>query len=386
MELPASAHHLQGLRVLAFCDYFAAHSSGGAERVALEVYRRLLLKGGTVEVLAIQPRASKDVIRVSGIPTHVVPGRDLSRAIGVQMTVAASILRIARKVLSDFKPDVVHVSGIHFLGSLIGAHEAKLHRIPLVVTAHVGSVDALPPAQRLPARLYEKLAGHYILTRAAHVIAVSGGVADHVAGLGAKNIHVIPNGVDHQQFAPRQRVHDAQRVVFVGRLIANKGPLRALQAYATLRRPEVQMTFVGDGPMRKRLEVAAARLGVAGSVEFLGQTDDVSTVLAQSDIFIRPSTTEGGLSLSTLEAMAVGLPVLVSAIAENVAKIDSGVSGILVDPADTKGLARELDRLLKDAALRRRIGKAGRALALNHSWETCAEKTVEVLAEAAAGQ
>ena len=113
--------------------------------------------------------------------------------------------------------------------------------------------------------------GSRILAASTKVIAVSESVAAHVIELGAspEKVVVVPNGVDTNRFRPTDE-RKSNQIAFVGRLVSNKGSEDALEAFAKLGRSDWQLVFVGDGPMRRRLELKASELGVGGSVQFLG--------------------------------------------------------------------------------------------------------------------
>jgi glycosyltransferase involved in cell wall biosynthesis len=142
------------------------------------------------------------------------------------------------------------------------------------------------------------------------------------------------------------------------------------------------LLFVGDGPMRRRLEIKASELGVSGNVQFLGARSDVPALLSRSAIVVRPSLTEGR-SLTILEAMASGACVVASDIVPNRELIRHDVTGILTPVGDRVLLAEALRRLIDDAARRLSIGAAARAAILRSTWGATASKTAEVLLEAA---
>jgi glycosyltransferase involved in cell wall biosynthesis len=130
-----------------------------------------------------------------------------------------------------------------------------------------------------------------------------------------KCVYLPENGLDPQRFSAR-RQHRAQlplRAIFVGRLVPYKGPDVVIEAVAPfLARGEVQLSIVGDGPMREELTRQAEAAGVAGGVRFTGWVahHEVQQLLAAADVFLFPSIREFG-GATPLEAMAVGLPPLV---------------------------------------------------------------------------
>lgn len=377
----------EGLRILGFCDYYTTASSGGAEKVTAEVYQRLIAEGAEVMVISAIPKRHLDEASPDGVPTRVVPGLDLAGVLNAQVMVAPRLLSAARKVSDKFGPHVVHASSIHFQGSFVAALHSRRHRLPLVTTGHLGSIAALPALTRAATNVYEQTIGRFVLSSSQRVIAVSDAAALHLRRLGAKEAttSVVPNGVDHLRFLPGEKRNEAPHVVFIGRLIQNKGPDDALAAFAAVRTPGTHLTFVGDGPMRAHLEASAGRLGLRDSVRFAGHVADVSPIVRAADVLIRPSLTEGQ-SLAILEAMAAGVCVLASDIPANRELIDPGESGLLAGPGDTRDIARQLGMLLSDASLRNRLAARGRERSLEHSWDTCAQETGAILAEAASRQ
>ena len=102
------------------------------------------------------------------------------------------------------------------------------------------------------------------------------------------------------------------------------------------------------------------RLGLDGSVEFPGFVPDLSRCLESANAFVLPSVQEGSGSISLLEAMSYGLPVVVSACDGLPEDVQNGVSGLLVAPADPERLADALEALARDAGLRSRLGRSAK--------------------------
>jgi glycosyltransferase involved in cell wall biosynthesis len=261
----------------------------------------------------------------------------------------------------------------------------------MVTTAHVGGLQALPPALRVATAAYERAIGRMILARSTRAIAVSDSVAQHLRTLGVDDgrIDVIPNGVDHELFRPRRPVSGVTpstvpRVLFVGRLISNKGPQVLLRALILLRSQGVnfQAEIVGEGPLRCTLERTIRRHGLSGRVTLTGATSDIAQRLQLADVVVRPSFTEG-MALAVLEAMASGCCVVASDIPANAGLITDGSTGLLFRSGDAADLARVLRRSLRDAGIRCALGAAAHRAALPYSWDTAAEITGQVLADVA---
>ncbi|HXY29787.1 MAG TPA: glycosyltransferase [Gemmatimonadaceae bacterium] len=145
---------------------------------------------------------------------------------------------------------------------------------------------------------------------------------------------------------------DPPRLVYAGRLSPEKGVGNLLRALALLQKRPTRarplLTIAGDGPERASLETLAAELGVAPSVRFVGQLDRgaLSSALAQSDLCVQPSLTEG-YSKAWLDAMAHGVPVLSSAVgAAKVVLGSNGERGWTTTPGDVEALATALELAL----------------------------------------
>jgi glycosyltransferase involved in cell wall biosynthesis len=186
-------------------------------------------------------------------------------------------------------------------------------------------------------------------------------------------VRVVANGVDWarlQQARPRESVRrelglplDAVVVGLVARLDHRaKGHLELLQAMAQLRETyPFHALLVGGGKREEEMRALAASLGLAGEAHFLGHRRDIPDLLHAMDIFVLPSYSEG-VSLAMLEAMAVGLPVIVSRVGGLPEVVRDGENGLLVPPRDHHALAQALARLLADPAWSRELGDRARQL------------------------
>jgi glycosyltransferase involved in cell wall biosynthesis len=221
-----------------------------------------------------------------------------------------------------------------------------------------------------------------LMGRSDAVIAVSEAVAESVRAYATGPVTVIPNGVDMEVFQPRARRDDRElRLVFVGRLIANKGPDVALDAFLRVEKvfPEARLTMVGDGPMRSRLEHVVNQKGIAGKVEFLGTRTDVAEILGDSDMFVRPSLVEG-MPLTVLEAMATALPVIVCDVGGVSEIVSNEVTGFVVPPGSPDAVAEAMALLLDDEQRRQRMGAAGLdRVREGYSWDVAAAATERLL-------
>jgi glycosyltransferase involved in cell wall biosynthesis len=163
----------------------------------------------------------------------------------------------------------------------------------------------------------------------------------------APRIEAIPNGVPVPELAWQRRPqwNVAPRAVFVGRLAAEKGLDTLINAWPIVRDTyrEAQLVLIGEGPLRPVLEESVKRLGMTlgpgQAVAMPGSTADPSEALREADLFVLPSREEG-MSIALLEAMALGVPVVVSSIPGNRRLVGDFKQGRLAPVDDPEGLSR----------------------------------------------
>ena len=201
-----------------------------------------------------------------------------------------------------------------------------------------------------------------------------------VQGVGPGRIGLLPPALDPSQEpgpgVEARRDGPLLRVLTVSRLDVldpYKGIEQVLAAVDSLkdRFPTLRYTIVGEGSDRARLEGLAANMGLGERVEFLGSVDDATlrNVYAGSDLFILPSMREG-FGIVYLEAMAHGVPVVGIDCAGTRDVIRDGFNGAMLAGEDRQAMVERLSALLRDAALRRRLGENGREFAKTFSLET----------------
>ncbi|WP_380174140.1 glycosyltransferase [Kineococcus sp. DHX-1] len=176
---------------------------------------------------------------------------------------------------------------------------------------------------------------------------------------------IVRMGVDASRFAPapREERDGPLRVLFVGRLVPEKGPDVLLQAVTALAAEgvEVELVVAGGGALaddlaqQRKASAATERIRLLGPV---GQ-DDIRDWYAWADVFCLPSYAEG-VPVVLMEALAMEVPVVTTRIAGIPELVEDGVNGFLVEPGRPVEVARALRTLADDAALRRRMGAAGR--------------------------
>jgi len=198
-------------------------------------------------------------------------------------------------------------------------------------------------------------------------------------GLSMAHTAVIHNGVNPREFTPltgasafRRELGFSQAdfvVGFVGRLQPVKGIEVFLHAAALLNAWPGNYRFVivgdGDPAYKQAMFDLREKLGLRDKVEFVGFRSDVSHVMGAFDVYALTSKSEG-FSLSTIEAMASGVPVVATRCGGPEQILEDGVSGVLAENGSATGVADAIRRLYSDAGERRRMAEAGRAAVLAH--------------------
>jgi exopolysaccharide biosynthesis WecB/TagA/CpsF family protein len=221
-------------------------------------------------------------------------------------------------------------------------------------------------------------------------------------GVPRSKIHVVHPGIELPHAVPTRVVASSPGpggagapgvVGTVARLVPVKDLGLLLDSLALLqeRVPDARALIVGDGPERHRLERRAAEKGLSDRVEFLGQVRRVWPALARFDVFVMTSEYEG-VPISVLEAMAMGLPVVATAVGGVPEAVREGVTGFLVKrdrdrAATAAALAARIAELLLDRDLRERMGEAGRRrVAADFSSQAAARTMLAVYARAIAAR
>ena len=180
-------------------------------------------------------------------------------------------------------------------------------------------------------------------------------------GYDPKKIRTIRNGVDLPGERQKQRVNPNDLLIAaVGRLDKQKGFATLIEAMSRLKTSNLRCVILGDGPERARLEALVRKLELGDRVQLPGERGDIASRLAACDIYCLPSLWEG-LPNALLEAMALGLPVVASNVDGVPEAVEDGKTGLLVAPSDPVALAKALEKLAVDPALRASLGATARA-------------------------
>ncbi|MET0283257.1 MAG: glycosyltransferase [Polyangiales bacterium] len=262
--------------------------------------------------------------------------------------------------------DVVHA---HFGTMAIYALPyAQLARLPLVVTFHGYDVPLLDQARRFGnAAAYAWLSGP-MLRRMTLGLCASAELMELLVahGVPKEKLRVHSLGIDTERFQPAAH-QGVPQVLMIGRLVEKKGFRYGLEAFARCHQ-DARLTLIGEGPLEAELRALATELGISERVEFTGSLShaEVMERMRQHDILLAPCVIaqngdrDSGL-IVLREAAACGLVPIASRMGGLPDSVDDGESGFLVEMRDVTTLSARLEQLLRDPALRARMGRASRA-------------------------
>jgi glycosyltransferase involved in cell wall biosynthesis len=271
---------------------------------------------------------------------------------------------MARRLVARHCYDLCHA----FFGIPCGVVASWLP-LPFIVSLRGSDVPFYNPRFRWADRLLFQHITRHVWRRATAVVANSKGLRRLALQTSPEqDIRVIPNGVDTGIYRPAPTPGGPLHVLCVARLTGRKRVEDLLRALARLPEGDVRCTVVGEGPRRAPLQVLADELGLA-NVEFAGRVPrrHMPAVYRSADVFVLPSLMEG-MSNTVLEAMASGLPVVLTPAGGTDELLTSGENGRLVPHRDPEALADALRGYLNDPALAARHGRAARRRARTMRW------------------
>lgn len=354
---PAAVPAPRPLKIVIGCDTFAPDINGAA-RFAERLAAGLVQRGHDVHVVApnqayrrAQPQT--EVIEGEPMTLHRLPSVRWAPHDWLRFVWPWRSKHYARKVLDQVQPDVVHIQSHIVIGRGLSriAHERG---IPVVATNHVMAENILDHTTmpKFIDDLVLKFAWAdakrtFDLTRA--ITTPTRRAADFLENtVEVKGVIPVSCGIDRSQYTPVIGPREKNRIVFVGRLTAEKQVEVILQAMTKLD-PALETTFdiVGGGDQRKQLEHLTAQLGLSDRVTFHGRTTDeeLRALLSRASLFVIASIAELQ-SIATMEAMASALPIVAADAVALPHLVHDGENGYLFEPGNVDELAARLTDVL----------------------------------------
>lgn len=287
------------------------------------------------------------------------PVVSLHRPSGVRPSLMLSLARVFHGV----RADVVHTHDVRAL--IYGAPAASLAFVRRAVHTQHGQNLGITPRQLKLMRFAAKRTDHFVcVSEDAKRVAAEQGVP-------LDRLRVIHNGVDVRRLqvaAKEPRVTAGPGpLAAVARLSPEKDVATLLRAVSIARKSvaELCLEIAGDGPSRLDLEREVQQLDIGDRVRFLGRISDPTKLLRRAQIFVLPSLSEG-LSLTLLEAMAIGVPAIATSVGGNPEVIQHGKTGLLVPPSNPTAMAGAICRLWSDESGQRRLAAAAQRRVADH--------------------
>ncbi len=363
--------------------FLLTQDRGGPVDLTVSLAEELSARAGGPKVTIVGPASLSDTVRQEGLlqPAHVQSKTDLRgfRAVGA--------------LLARLAPDIIHAQDRR--AGLVSSLVAR--KTPVVLTFHgvpdsaAGRwVEAGPLAGRHPgvpggSRLVaDALVARWIRCTVAPSQAMAAFLRRELR-VPPDRLRLVPNGV---AIPPRsQQVHGARTFATVSSFAPCKATPALVQAFLAVGadRSGLRLRMVGDGPERPRCEELARQEPGGKNVEFTGYRTDVTTQLAQADVFVLPSLNEN-LPLALLQAMAMGLPCIAADVGGIPEVLDAGC-GILVTPGDAGALRAAMERMIDEPGLAATLGAmARRRVAERFTLASCADGYLRLWSEILGGR
>jgi L-malate glycosyltransferase len=376
------------MKILVF-TYEYPPVGGGGGRVAQDICWGLVKHGHDVRVLTTHWGELPSTEVQNGVHIQrVSTGRKLSYRAGFMdmgRYIPASVLA-ARRTIRDWRPDILHV---HFAVPSGPAAWviSKMSGIPYVLTAHLGDVPGgVPQKTKHWFRLVLPFTPP-IWQDAARVAAVSEFTRILAIKHYAVPIEVVPNGVNLDLLDPGEiRANAVPRIVFAGRFMTQKNPIQIVRTLANLRDLPWECVMLGDGPLKADVEEEISRLKLTDRFFLSGWVtpDQVIDWYRKSDILFMPSRSEG-LPVAGVQALSMGLALVLSRVGGCGDLIEQGKNGFLLDRDDLVGFEESMKIILSDPEKLQACRVASRQLAAKFDTEIVVESYVKIFTEVVQG-
>jgi N-acetyl-alpha-D-glucosaminyl L-malate synthase BshA len=277
-----------------------------------------------------------------------------------EMALAVEMVSLYRRT----KLDLVHVHYAipHALSAYLARGMLAPEKLRVVCTLHgtdITLVGADPSYQPLV---------HFILDACDAVTTVSNWLTATTKSLFEleRDVYTIHNFINTDEYRRIEGVSSTEpTLIHVSNFRPVKRASDVIRVFKKVRDTmDARLIMVGDGPDRAAAASLAGDLGIDGDVTFLGATQNIIEILSSADVFLLPSEIES-FGLAALEAMACEMPVIATRIGGLSEVVEDGESGYLLPPGDVDAMAGRAVDLLKDSALRKKMGARGRAIAIN---------------------
>lgn len=371
------------MKILIAADTYYPHVNGASyftQRLAYYLKRR----GHDVRVIAPSQGSSNTDELINGVRVHGIWSFPVFFYSGFRFSVPLAIKPAIKKVIEEFNPDVIHLQ-MHFVISREVLSTAIQKKIPTVATNHF-----MPENLVHYVPLYS-IFGDYV-KRAAWwdfgrifkkvdlVTTPTETAANLIQGKLTSLVKSISCGIDLERFNPKNNGEHLKVkynlplgpiLLYVGRLDKDKNLDFVLRAFKkSLKHCKVHFIVAGKGKEKENLEMLAGKLGIKKDVTFTGFVSDkeLPNLYAIADCVISPGTAELQ-SISTMEAMATGLPIIAVNAMALPELVKEGENGFLYSDGDEKELSEKIAKIFNSEAFRKEMGKKSLKIIAKHDIE-----------------
>ena len=300
----------------------------------------------------------------------------------------------ARKLMRDKNYDALHAYQASYGGGAAWLIKLLYPRLPFILTMQEG--------KKLDEQAFILNWLRELIIKKADVITViSNYLKEYTRNISNnKKVFLIPNGVDLKNFQfpisnfqsnlnlQNPGFENTKTIITVSRLVPKNGLSDLIQAFSILntkyKMQNTKLMIVGDGPLLASLNFEVKSLRMEDSVNFIGKISNemIPQYLAQADVFVRPSLSEG-LGTAFLEAMAAGLPVIATPVGGISDFLKDGETGLFCRVGDPEDIAAKISKVLSDGVLKSRLILNGRKLVEEkYTWDKISDKFRELYLEA----
>lgn len=319
---------------------------GGAEKMVLNLVTHSANKNIRYSIIIFDPEVALKAEVPKNVELFIVPKRN---------KLGWHLKKDLAAVLKQLHPDLVHVH--LFTSELWGTLAAHSLGLPTIYTEHNTNEEF---------GLVKTFIKRFVLKNVVYGVACSDAVKTYMQRM--LNFHapiaVIRNGIDLKEFAtvPTLNFVAPWRCVIIGRLMEQKGHSIALQALAKIKDLPWQLSIVGDGELKTKLQRQAKRLGINDRIQWLGFRRDIPQLLGEYQVVIVPSLWEG-LGVVAEEGMAAGRVVVASQVGGLVEVLEDKKTGFFVSPGDYLALAERLRSCFANSKECERVATQARVVA-----------------------
>ena len=298
----------------------------------------------------------------------------------------ASMWYSVLKLLRTQSIDLIHVHWVLPQGIIAGLVRV-FSKIPILLTVHGSDIFSFKGKLAIFLKKFSLRQASAITANSLFTSSIVNKLDRNVP------INVVPMGVDTDEFNPARKNPKIRKelgiegpmILFVGRLVENKGVQHLLQAMPSVLKifPKAVLVIIGDGSQKDKLKKLVETMKISQSVNFLGTLShsQLPEYYAEADVFVGLSEVEG-LGVVFLEASSSGLPLVGTAIGGTADILLDGLTGIKVETDNMVELSRAIVRILRDDELNQRLSQNARDHAVkNFSWPRVAFRFAEVFNE-----